>query len=113
MERRRRRIKKWGGSGTLIANDLLAGHWVSATFDGTYWQLEGQFGNANATQINGIDAVIGLATGLLKNTTSTGIPRFHGGHGLRLCQGSAAMSTSSTVSSTSTSTQALRPARAA
>ena len=46
-------IKKWGGSGGLIANDLLAGHWISATFDGTYWQLEGQLGNANATEING------------------------------------------------------------
>jgi hypothetical protein len=45
-------IKKWGGSGSLIANDLLAGHWISATFDGTYWQLEGQLGNANATQLN-------------------------------------------------------------
>jgi len=46
-------IKKWGGSGNLIANDLLVGHWISATFDGTYWQLEGQLGNANATEING------------------------------------------------------------
>jgi hypothetical protein len=46
-------FKKWGGSGSLIANDLLAGHWISATFDGTYWQLEGQLGNANATQVNG------------------------------------------------------------
>ena len=46
-------IKKWGGSGNLIANDLLAGHWVSATYDGSYWQLEGQLGNANSTQING------------------------------------------------------------
>jgi len=46
-------IKKWGGAGNLIANDLLAGHWISATFDGTYWQLEGQLGNANATQLNG------------------------------------------------------------
>jgi hypothetical protein len=46
-------IKKWGNSSGLIANDLLAGHWVAATFDGTNWQLEGQLGNANATQING------------------------------------------------------------
>jgi hypothetical protein len=46
-------VKKWGGSGNLIANDLLAGHWVSATFDGSYWQLEGQLGNANATELNG------------------------------------------------------------
>jgi hypothetical protein len=46
-------IKKWGASSTLAANDLLAGHWISATYDGTYWQLEGQLGNANATQVNG------------------------------------------------------------
>jgi hypothetical protein len=46
-------IKKWGASSTLVANDLLAGHWISATYDGTYWQLEGQLGNANATQVNG------------------------------------------------------------
>ncbi|MGA3160799.1 MAG: hypothetical protein ABSC77_06240 [Terracidiphilus sp.] len=53
-------IKKWGGSGNLIANDILAGHWISATFDGTYWQLEGQLGNANATQLNGT-AITGLS----------------------------------------------------
>jgi hypothetical protein len=53
-------IKKWGGAGNLIANDLLAGHWISATFDGTYWQLEGQLGNANATQLNGT-AITGLS----------------------------------------------------
>jgi hypothetical protein len=52
-------IKKWGGSGNMIANDLLAGHWISATFDGTYWQLEGQLGNANATELNGI-SITGL-----------------------------------------------------
>jgi hypothetical protein len=100
-------IKKWGGSGTLIANDLLAGHWVSATFDGTYWQLEGQLGNANTTQINGI-ALSGLATGLLKNTTSTGVPVIAAaGTDYLAPSGSAAISTSSTVTSTSTSTQAL------
>jgi hypothetical protein len=46
-------IKKWGNSSSLTSNDLLAGHWISATYDGTYWQLEGQLGNANATQVNG------------------------------------------------------------
>ncbi len=46
-------IMKWGNSSTLAANDVLAGHWISATFDGTYWQLEGQLGNANAKQVNG------------------------------------------------------------
>jgi hypothetical protein len=53
-------IKKWGGTGNLIANDLLAGHWISATFNGTYWQLEGQLGNANATELNGT-AITGLS----------------------------------------------------
>jgi hypothetical protein len=46
-------IYKWGNSATLVANDLLAGHWISATYDGSHWQLEGQLGNANATQVNG------------------------------------------------------------
>ena len=46
-------IMKWGNSSALAANDVLAGHWISAAFDGTYWQLEGQLGNANATKING------------------------------------------------------------
>jgi hypothetical protein len=41
-------IKKWGGGTALIANDILAGHWISATYDGTNWQLEGQLGNAPA-----------------------------------------------------------------
>jgi len=87
-------IKKWGGSGTLIANDLLASHWISATFDGTYWQLEGQLGNANTTQVNGAtvpvsSAVLGsnassqlitpsaVAHSVLGNTTgSAGAPSF-------------------------------------
>jgi len=42
-------IHKQGGSVVIVANDLLAGHWISATFDGTYWQLEGQLGNASTT----------------------------------------------------------------
>ncbi len=46
-------LMKWGKSSTLAANDVLAGHWISATYDGTYWQLEGQLGNANATQVDG------------------------------------------------------------
>jgi hypothetical protein len=87
-------IKKWGGSGTLIANDLLTSHWISATFDGTYWQLEGQLGNANTTQVNGAtvpvsSAVLGsnassqlitpsaVAHSVLGNTTgSAGAPSF-------------------------------------
>jgi hypothetical protein len=74
-------FKKWGGSGNLIANDLLSGNWISATFDGTYWQLEGQLGNANATQINGT-SISGLSGSgsLLALTTSPTIasPTFTG-----------------------------------
>ncbi len=44
-------VKKWGNSSTLAANDVLAGHWIAATFDGAYWQLEGQLGNANAPNL--------------------------------------------------------------
>jgi hypothetical protein len=69
-------IKKWGGAGNLIANDLLAGHWVSATFDGTYWQLEGQLGNANATQLNGT-AISGLS-GSGSTLALTASPTFTG-----------------------------------
>ncbi|MGO9316445.1 MAG: hypothetical protein ACLPXT_12410 [Terracidiphilus sp.] len=74
-------IKKWGGAGNLIANDMLAGHWISATFDGTYWQLEGQLGNANATQINGT-AISGLSgsgsTLALTTSPSIASPTFTG-----------------------------------
>ncbi len=46
-------IRKWGNTSNLAAGDVQANHWISATYDGTYWQLEGQLGNANATQVNG------------------------------------------------------------
>ena len=46
-------IKKWGKTSNLASGDLQAGHWISATYDGTYIQSEGQLGNANATQVNG------------------------------------------------------------
>jgi hypothetical protein len=62
-------IKKWGASSALVANDLLAGHWISATYDGTYWQLEGQLGNANATQVNGAAPPVSAA---LLGTNSSG-----------------------------------------
>ncbi len=61
-------IKKWGNSSSLAANDVLAGHWISTTYDGTYWQLEGQLGNANATQING-GAVPASATVMGSNSS--------------------------------------------
>jgi hypothetical protein len=74
-------FKKWGGSGNLIANDLLAGHWISATFDGTYWQLEGQLGNANATELNGT-SITGLSgsgsTLALTTSPSIASPTFTG-----------------------------------
>jgi hypothetical protein len=62
-------IRKWGNSNTLAANDVLAGHWISATFDGTYWQLEGQLGNANANQVNGASVPVS-ATVLSSNASS-------------------------------------------
>jgi hypothetical protein len=67
-------IYKNGGSLTLASGDLQANHWISAILDSSsHWQLEGQLGNANATQING-QSLANLATGILKNTTSTGVP---------------------------------------
>ena len=64
-------IKKWGNSSNLAANDVLAGHWISATYDGSNWQLEGQLGNANATQINGA-SIPASATAI--GTNSSGQP---------------------------------------
>ena len=62
-------IKKWGTSSNLAANDVLSGHWISATFDGTYWQLEGQLGNANATQVNA--ATIPASVGCVATNSSS------------------------------------------
>jgi hypothetical protein len=62
-------IKKWGNSSNLTASDVLAGHWINATYDGTYWQLEGQLGNANATQVNGA-SVPASASVLSSNASS-------------------------------------------
>jgi hypothetical protein len=64
-------IKKWGNSSSLASNDVLAGHWISATYDGTYWQLEGQLGNANATEING--GAVPVSANVL-GTNSSGQP---------------------------------------
>ena len=47
-------IHKQGGSQNIVANDLLAGHWISATYDGTYWQLEGQLGNAASGSVSSV-----------------------------------------------------------
>ena len=47
-------IYKNGGALTLASGDLQLNHWVSAILDSNnHWQLEGQLGNVNATQING------------------------------------------------------------
>ena len=66
-------IYKWGNTTALVSGDIQAGHYIRAAYDGSHWQLEGQLGNANATQLNGV-SLTGLATGLVKNTTSTGVP---------------------------------------
>ena len=65
-------IKKLGNSSNLSANDVLAGHWIGATYDGTSWQLEGQLGNANATQVNGA-AVPASAAVLGTNSSSQAV----------------------------------------
>jgi len=67
-------VKKWGGSGALVANDLLAGHWISAVFDGTNWQLEGQLGTgSNTTTINSVAcAQAGSCTVTASAATLTG-----------------------------------------
>jgi hypothetical protein len=70
-------IKKWGGSGNLIANDLLAGHWISATFDGTYWQLEGQLGNSNAPTAT---SIAGGALGSIPYQSAAGTTAFLAGN---------------------------------
>src|SRR5579859_5490774 len=41
-------IKKQGGGTNLVANDMLAGQDVLIIFDGTFWQMQGQIGNALA-----------------------------------------------------------------
>jgi hypothetical protein len=95
-------IKKWGGSGNLIANDLLAAHWISATYDGAYWQLEGQLGNANATQING--AAVPAAAGVVSTNASGQIAQATG-HGVfapAVCVGSSSSTTAFACATTPT-----------
>ena len=76
-------IKKWGNSSTLAANDVLAGHWISATFDGTYWQLEGQLGNANAPSLTTTaSSTFGGSTNLFNNAAAaTNIVEIQAGSG--------------------------------
>jgi hypothetical protein len=47
-------LMKQGGSTALVANDLLANHVISAIYDGTYWQLEGQLGNTASSGITSV-----------------------------------------------------------
>ncbi len=51
-------LYKWGNTTTLASGDIQAGHYIRATYDGSHWQLEGQLGNANATQVNGAAAPV-------------------------------------------------------
>jgi hypothetical protein len=62
-------IYKWGNSSALVANDLLAGHWISATYDGSHWQLEGQLGNSTATALSAASA---LPAGTTATTQTAG-----------------------------------------
>ncbi len=65
-------IKKWGNSSTLAANDVLAGHWIAATFDGSSWQLEGQLGNANAPSLTtSASSTLGGSANLFNNAAAT------------------------------------------
>jgi len=76
-------IKKWGNSSGLTANDVLAGHWISATFDGTYWQLEGQLGNANAPSLTtSASSTLGGSANLFNNAAAaTNIVEIQAGSG--------------------------------
>ena len=91
-------IKKWGNSSSLAANDVLAGHWISATYDGTYWQLEGQLGNANATEVNG-GAVPASATVMGSNSSGQPVSAATTGSGNVVLATSPAL-TAPTVSGT-------------
>jgi hypothetical protein len=61
-------IKKQGGGTNLVANDLLAGQWVSLIYDGAFWQMQGQTGNASA---GGVSSYSGDGA-LISNSSSTG-----------------------------------------
>ncbi|MGD0097737.1 MAG: hypothetical protein ABSB60_14690 [Terracidiphilus sp.] len=62
-------IKKSGGTATMASGDIQANHWIGATFDGTYIQLEGQLGNVNASQVNG--ASVPASAGILGSNASS------------------------------------------
>jgi hypothetical protein len=64
-------LKKWGGSGSLVAGDLLAGQWTSATFDGTNWQIDGQLGNGNQFVSRGRTTALTATT--ILTTTATAL----------------------------------------
>jgi hypothetical protein len=55
-------IYKNAGTQTLTSGDLQPNHWVSAILDSNnHWQIEGQLGNVNATQINGSSTPVSTA----------------------------------------------------
>lgn len=76
-------IKKWGNSSALAENDVLAGHWMAATFDGSYWQLEGQLGNANAPSLTtSASSTFGGSANLFNNAAAaTNIVEIQAGSG--------------------------------
>jgi hypothetical protein len=67
-------IRKWGGSTNLAAGDINANHWLRMTFDGTYWQIEGQLGNSGAASSISPTILSGFASSgsTISNSNGTG-----------------------------------------
>jgi len=63
-------IYKWGNTTALVSGDIQAGHYIRAAYDGSHWQLEGQLGNANATQVDGVTVPSPTAGYLYYNGTT-------------------------------------------
>lgn len=67
-------IYKNGGTATLASGDLQSNHWISAILDSSnHWQLEGQLGQVNASEINGntFPASAGFTSGGIAYFSST------------------------------------------
>jgi hypothetical protein len=69
-------IKKQGGGTNLVANDLLAGQWVTLVYDGTNWQMEGQSGNASAGGVTSADLTVPTAEFSVSGGPITGVGTF-------------------------------------